>query len=227
MNADMPATVSGAAEIRVLIAEDHPVVRMGLRALVSSERGLVLAGEASDGAEAVRKALELQPDVVLMDLLMPVKDGIEATGDLRRVNPEARVLILTSFADNDKIVSAVRAGALGYIVKDALPQEIIDAIRDVYAGRVYFHKAIARQLFHTPEQWLQREQPLQSLTEREIEVLRLVAQGLNNEEIAERLVISRSTAGVHVGRILEKLGVANRTQAALYALRAGLASLYN
>ena len=218
---------TGTVDIRVLIVEDHPVVLMGLRALISSEAGLVVAGEATDGADAVRKALDLKPDVILMDLLMPGKDGIEATGDVRRANPDARVLILTSFAESDKIISAVRAGALGYVLKDALPQEIIDAIRDVHAGRVYFHKAIARQLFRNPDQWLEREQtPLHSLTEREIEVLRLVAQGLNNEEIAEKLVISRSTVGVHVGRILEKLGVANRTQAALYALRAGLASLY-
>lgn len=213
--------------IRVLIAEDHPVVRMGLKGLILSEPGLTLVGEATDGLEAVQKALELKPDVTLMDLLMPHKNGIEATSDIVRENPEARILILTSFADTDKVFPAVRAGALGYILKDALPQEIITAIRDIHAGRVYFHQAIARILFHGSAAQLDQGQiPSEPLTEREIEVLKIVAQGLSNEEIAEKLVISHSTVGVHIGHIMEKLAVSNRTQAALYALRNGLASLY-
>jgi NarL family two-component system response regulator LiaR len=200
---------------------------MGLQGLILSEPGLTLAGEASDGLEAEKKALELKPDVILMDLLMPKKDGIEAIRDILRVNPEARILILTSFADADKIIPAVRAGALGYILKDALPQEIIDAIRDIHGGKVYFHQAIARQLFRGPAQQHDQDQiPLEALTEREVEVLKMVAQGLSNEEIAKKLAISHHTVGVHIGRILEKLAVTNRTQAALYALRAGLVSLY-
>jgi DNA-binding NarL/FixJ family response regulator len=214
--------------IRILIAEDHPVVRMGLRGLIRSEPGLKLVGEAQDGLEAVQQASALNPDVILMDLIMPRKDGIEATGDILRANPAARILILTSTTDPDKIVPAIRAGALGYIMKEAHPQEIIDAIRDLHAGKVYFHQAIARQLIHNPALESSRaHSPLEPLTGREIEVLKLVAQGQSNEEIADQLAISRSTVGVHIGRILEKLAVSNRTQAALYALQYGLASLFD
>jgi NarL family two-component system response regulator LiaR len=199
---------------------------MGLQALIRSEPSFTLVGEAFDGLEAVQKALELKPDVTLMDLVMPKKDGIEATSNILRANPNMRILILTSFADADKIFLAVQAGALGYILKDSLPQEIITAIRDIHAGRVYFDQAIARQLFSgSAAQFDQGYILLEPLTERETEVLKLVAQGLSNEEIAGKLAISHSTVGVHMGRILEKLAVSNRTQATLYALRTGLASL--
>lgn len=214
--------------IRVMIVEDHPVVRMGLRALVSYEPDMIVIGEASDGEEAVQDALELRPDVILMDLMMPGKSGIEATSDIMRAIPEARVLVLTSFAGLDKTIPAARAGALGYILKDSLPEEILNAIREVHAGRVHIQQSIARQIWRSPDQGFDREQEaLESLTEREVEVLKLVARGMNNEEIAEKLTISRCTVGVHVGRILEKLGVSNRTQAALCALRSGLVSLYS
>jgi DNA-binding NarL/FixJ family response regulator len=214
--------------IRVLIAEDHPVVRMGLRALIASEPGLALAGEAVDGDDAILKTLELSPDVILMDLLMPGKDGLEASIAIRQANPEAHILILTSYADGDRVVASMRSGALGYILKDAHPQEIIDAIRQVHAGRVYIHPAMVRQLFQGPAQPAPADQDrgmLEALTERETEVLKLLAGGLSNEDIAARLVISKYTAGVHVGRILQKLNLTNRTQAALYALRAGLVEL--
>ena len=212
-------------KIQVLIAEDHAVVRMGLRALISSEPDFTLAGEAVDGAEAVSKALALKPDVIVMDLLMPVKDGIEAIGEIRRAMPDARILVLTSYNSTDKVVPAVRAGAVGYILKDAHPQEIVAAIKDLHSGQVYFHQSIARLLFNDPQAQDDQELLSEALTSREIDILRLIAQGLSNEEIAERLVITRSTVGVHIGRILGKLGLSNRTQAALYALRTGMASL--
>ncbi len=216
----MPST------IRVLVAEDHPVVRMGLRALISSQSELTLVGEACDGAEAVEKAIALRPDVVLLDLLMPKKDGIEAIIDIRRAMPDARILVLTSYNESDKVVPSVQAGASGYILKDAHPQEIVAAIRDLHAGKVYFHQSIARLLFRSSEEHpAEGSTAHEQLTEREIEILRLVAKGLSNEDIAEQLVISRSTVGVHVGRILGKLDISNRTQAALYALRTGIATL--
>lgn len=211
--------------IRVLIAEDHAVVRMGLRALISSEPGLTLAGEAADGAEAVARALALRPDVIVMDLLMPVQDGIAAISEIRRSLPDARILVLTSYNSTDKVVPAVRAGAVGYVLKDAHPQEIVTAIRRLHAGQVYFHQSVARLLFREPHASDAAEVPAEELTDRELEILRLIAQGLSNEEIAERLTITRSTVGVHIGRILGKLGLSNRTQAALYALRTGIASL--
>jgi DNA-binding NarL/FixJ family response regulator len=212
-------------KIRVLVAEDHAVVRMGLRALISSEPRFQFAGEAVDGAEAVNKALALKPDVIVMDLLMPVKDGIEAITDIRRAMPDARILVLTSYNSSDKVVPAVRAGALGYILKDAHPQEIVAAIKSLHEGTVYFHQSIARLLFRDGEVQAEEDAPHEELTERELEILRLIAKGLSNEEIAEQLVIARSTVGVHIGRILGKLGLSNRTQAALYALRTGIASL--
>lgn len=215
-------------KIRVLIAEDHAVVRMGLRALISSEPTFALAGEAADGAEAVSKTLELKPDVIVMDLLMPVKDGIEAIGEIRRTLPDARILVLTSYNSSDKVVPAVRAGALGYILKDAHPQEIVAAIKHIYSGQVYFHQSIARLLFRVSANGTGQElmqSTFEELTDRELEVLRLMAQGLSNDDIAERLVITRSTVGVHISRILNKLGLSNRTQAALYALRSGIARL--
>lgn len=212
-------------KIQVLIAEDHAVVRMGLRALISSEPDFTLAGEAVDGAEAVSKALALKPDVIVMDLLMPVKDGIEAIGEIRRAMPDARILVLTSYNSTDKVVPAVRAGAVGYILKDAHPQEIVAAIKDLHSGQVYFHQSIVLLPFNDPQAQDDQELLSEALTSREIDILRLIAQGLSNEEIAERLVITRSTVGVHIGRILGKLGLSNRTQAALYALRTGMASL--
>lgn len=213
--------------IRILICDDHAILRQGLRFLIDSEEGLELAGEAQDGAEAVEMANALKPDVILMDLLMPRKDGIEATGDIRRQNPQAKILVLTSFSEVDRVIPAIKAGAMGYILKDSHPQELLEAIRDVYAERVYLPPAIVRQLFHTLEhndtgQLL----PEDVLSEREIDILKLIARGMSNPEIAATLSISRNTVGSHITHILEKLNLENRTQAALYALRMGLIGLY-
>ena len=208
--------------IRVLIAEDHAVVREGLRLLISSEVGMEVVGQAADGAEAVQLNRSLQPDVILLDLVMPRKNGIEAIDEIKQGFPEARILVLTSFAEDDKVFPAIKAGAQGYLLKDSSPQELLQGIRDTYQGEISLHPVIARKLFreiNRPSELPLAEEPL---TVREMEVLKLIAQGLSNQSIAEKLVISERTVRTHVGHILHKLHLANRTQAALYALREGL-----
>lgn len=212
-------------EIRILIADDHAIVREGLRYLLLTEPGMSLVGEAVDGEEAVRLYQEVQPDVALLDLMMPRKDGITAIGDIRRLDPAARLLVLTSFADDQQIFPAIKAGALGYLLKDSAPSELLRAIRAVHAGESSLHPTIARRVLqelHRPPVPAPLP-PNESLSERELEVLTLIAEGLSNQEIADRLIISERTARNHVGNILAKLHLANRTQAALYAVREGLA----
>jgi NarL family two-component system response regulator LiaR len=214
-----------AEKIRILIVDDHAVVREGLRALIDARPEMELVGEAVDGVEAVQKARSLQPDVILLDLVMPRKGGIEAIDEIKEESPSARILVLTSFAEDDKVFPAIKAGALGYLLKDSSAQELLEAIRDVYRGEPTMHPTIARKLMRE----LQRPPDLppteEPLTQREVEVLGFVAQGLSNQEIADRLVISERTVRTHVTNILGKLHLANRTQAALYALREGLARL--
>ncbi len=210
--------------IRILIADDYPLVRDSLRALIETEPGMEVVGEAADGIEAVFKTRSLHPDVILLDLVMPRQGGIEAIGEIKRENPEARILVLTSFSEDDKVFPAIKAGAQGYLLKDSSPQQLLEAIRDVYRGQSSLHPTIARRLINE----LQRPPDLpptkEPLSEREMEILRLVARGLTNQEIAEELVISERTVRTHVSHILEKLHLANRTQAALYAHREGLAN---
>jgi NarL family two-component system response regulator LiaR len=211
--------------IRILIVDDHAVVREGLRALIDVNPEMESVGEAADGVEAVQKARSLQPDVILLDLVMPRKGGIEAISEIKEENPNARILVLTSFAEDDKVFPAIKAGALGYLLKDSSARELLQAIRDVYRGEPTMHPTIARKLMRElqrPPELPPTEDPL---TEREVEVLRLVAQGLSNQEIADVLVLSERTVRTHVTNILTKLHLANRTQATLYALREGLARL--
>jgi NarL family two-component system response regulator LiaR len=181
-----------------------------------------VVGQAADGVEAVQLTRSRQPDVIVLDLVMPRKNGIETIDEIKREFPEARILVLTSFAEDDKVFPAIKAGAQGYLLKDSSPQELLQGIRDTYQGEVSLHPVIARKLFreiNRPSELPLAEEPL---TVREVEVLKLIAQGLSNQSIAEKLVISERTVRTHVGHILHKLHLANRTQAALYALREGL-----
>jgi two-component system, NarL family, response regulator LiaR len=214
-----------SSTIRILIADDHAIVREGLRALLATEPGMELVGEAPDGATAVDLARSLKPDVILLDMIMPRLDGLEAIGEIKRENPDARILILTSFAEDEKVFPAIKAGALGYLLKDSSPQELLQAIRHVYRGESSLHPTIARKLIRELSQPSPLPPTVDPLTEREVEVLRLVAQGLTNDEIAGQLYLSERTVRTHVSHILDKLHLANRTQAALYALREGLANL--
>jgi len=217
--------------IRVLIADDHAIVRKGIRALLATEPDIEVVGEAQDGREAIAKAQAAQPDVILMDLIMPGMDGLDATRYLSTNLPHSRILVLTSFAGDDKIFPAIKAGALGYLLKDSEPEELVEAIQQVHRGESSLHPSVARKVLreladrrHPPgsyEQSLDGDQ----LTERQVEVLQLVAQGHSNQEIAVQLTISEATVRTHVSNILSKLHLASRTQAALYALREGLASL--
>ena len=211
--------------IRVLIADDHAVVRRGLRALIDTEPNMEVIDEASDGEEAVRKALSLQPDVILLDMVMPRMGGLEAIAEIKRESPEARILILTSFAEDDKVLPAIKSGALGYLLKDSSPDDLLQAIRDVSRGDSSLHPTIARMLVREISQPTRLPLSEDPLSNREVEVLKLVAQGLSNREIAVKLVVSERTVAKHVGNILDKLHLANRTQAALHALREGVATL--
>ena len=211
--------------IRILIVDDHAIVREGQRALIMTEPGMELVGEGVDGIEAVELARSLHPDVILIDLFMPRMGGIEAIKAIKTENPAARILVLTSFAEDDKVFAAVKAGASGYLLKDASPDEILTAVRNVNRSQPAMNAVIASKLMRE----LQRETELppteDPLTERELDILRLVAQGKSNQEIAKELVISERTVRTHVSNILSKLHLANRTQAALYALRKGYADL--
>jgi NarL family two-component system response regulator LiaR len=211
--------------IRILFADDHPLVRRGFRSLIALEPGMELVGEASDGVEAVSKARLLQPDVILIDLVMPHEDGIEAIGEIKKENPEARILVLTCFSEDDKVFPAIKAGALGYLLKDTSSRDLLRAIRDVYQGKSSLHPTIARKLIREISRPAHLPPAPEQLTAREMETLQLVAQGLTNQEIGERLFISERTVSNHVSNILAKLHLANRVQAALYALREGLANL--
>ncbi len=211
--------------IRLLVVDDHALVRQGFIAMMGVEPDLDVVGQAANGIEAVELARSLRPDVILLDLAMPRMDGIEATREIKSQNPDARILIITSFAEDEKVYQAVKAGALGYLLKDSSPEALMRAIHDVFEGRLSLHPDIALKLIeelNKPSDQPPTEDPL---TEREGEVLILVAKGLSNQEIAERLVVAERTVSAHVSNILSKLHLANRTQAALYALREGLTDL--
>ena len=210
-----------AEPIRVLIVDDHAVVREGLRAFLQTQEGIEVAGEAADGREAVEASARLRPDVILMDLVMPELDGVAAMRVLRERVPDARVIVLTSFLDDDKLLPAIRAGAAGYLLKNAEPKELARAVRAAHAGEALLDPVVAARLVET----LAADggmDPIDRLTPREREVLVLIGRGFPNKRIARELDVSEKTVKTHVGHVLAKLGVTDRTQAAVLAVRAGL-----
>lgn len=205
--------------IRVLIADDHAVVRQGLRMFLALDPDLEVVGDAENGSEAVRLAKELHPDVVLMDMLMPVMDGVAATGAIRQALPDTEVIALTSVLDDSSVVGAVKAGAIGYLLKDTNADELCRAIKAAAAGQVQLSPQAAARLVREVRA---PDVSTPNLSERETEVLRLIARGKANKEIAAELTIGEKTVKTHVSSILNKLGVQSRTQAAIYAAQSGL-----
>jgi NarL family two-component system response regulator LiaR len=211
--------------IRILVVDDHEIVRKGIRALLSTKRDIKVVGEAGDGESAIAQARELKPDVILMDLEMPKLDGVQAIKAIAAAIAAPRILVLTSFSDDEKVFSAIKAGALGYLLKDSGPNELLQAIRQVNRGEPSLDPSVARKVLAEFSGPPREKQGPARLTAREIEILQSVAQGRSNKDIAGLLFISEETVHTHVSSILGKLHVASRTQAALYALKEGIASL--
>src|SRR5688500_11598908 len=212
-----------AEAIRVVLVDDHSVVRQGLKAFLATEADIEVLGEASNGREAVEVVCRFKPDVVLMDLVMPELDGIGATTEIKQAIPDVDIIAMTSFIEDEKVFGAMRAGATGYVLKDADPSEVVRAIRSAAAGEVHLDSRVARRLMQELHSGKPKSGALhQELSEREIEVLKLVAKGCSNQMIAQELIISPKTSKTHVSNILSKLGLASRTQAAVYALKEGL-----
>ena len=234
----MTSGLAPGDKIRVLIVDDHAMVRQGLRTFLELQNTFALpievTGEAVNGVEAVELAKKTRPDIVLLDLVMPQMDGIQATSKILECSPHSRVIILTSFGEEDKVLPAIRAGAQGYLLKDIPPNELLQAVREVYLGKVQLHPEVAKRLMLAVA--TKQEEPTtghagtrsdDGLTEREQEVLQLIADGRNNRQIAEKLVITEKTVKTHVSNILSKLNLDDRTQAAIYALRHGLTAEKN
>lgn len=208
-----------STEIRVVIADDHPVVRQGLWTFLSSRNGITVVGEAATGEQAVARAARLRPDVVLMDLVLPDGGGIKAIERIRARDPDVAVIVLTSFAGDDQVLPAVRAGAAGYLLKDVEPSELERAIRAAARGHALLDPAVTSRVLRKVSQ----PRAAERLTPREREVLALLGQGRSNREIARELVVAEKTVKTHVSSVLAKLGLADRTQASLYAVHEGLA----
>jgi NarL family two-component system response regulator LiaR len=211
--------------IRVLIVDDHTIVRKGIKVLLAEMSDIQVVGEAENGLDAISLSKQLEPDVVLMDLLMPKMDGIDATRQITARQPKVRVLVLTSFVGDEKIFPAIKAGAMGYLLKDSEPTELIQSIYRVYRGEPSLHPIIARKMMKEILEQPSTKTKSEPLTAREVEVLQLLAKGLSNDEIAAQLVISEVTVRTHISHLLAKLHMANRVQATLYALREGITSI--
>ena len=216
--------IDSTGKIKVLIVDDHQVVRQGLRTFLELQEDVLVVGEAGDGQSAVEMVRQLNPDIVLMDLVMPRLDGISATRQVKSLGSDVKVIALTSFTEDDKVFPAIQAGASSYLLKDVSPDDLVEAIRAVYRGEARLHPDIARKLMEqvahqTPSP---RESHVDDLTERELDVINLVAHGFNNQEIAKELVISEKTVKTHISNILSKLQLEDRTQLAIYAIKKGL-----
>jgi two-component system, NarL family, response regulator LiaR len=209
-------------QIRILVVEDQAVVRDGIVAILALQPDVVVVGQAEDGIQAVKLVKETQPDVILLDLVMPRQDGITTIPKILEVLPDARILVLTSFADSERVFMAIKAGAIGYLLKDDTREQLMQAIHDVSKGQASLHPSIAMKVIHEINHPAELMYTADPLTPRELETLRLIARGLSNSEISAELVVHERTIAKYVSRILEKLHLANRTQAALYALDKGL-----
>jgi NarL family two-component system response regulator LiaR len=210
-------------KIRVLVVDDHTVVRKGLCSLLSAEKyGIEVVGEAADGQDAIDKARTLHPEVILLDLAMPGMGGLEAIPAIRKDDPEARILVLTSYAEDDQVIKAISSGALGYLMKDASPDELVSTIHNVYLNRMSLPPDLARKaILRSQEPEIMTATSL--LTDREVDVLRCVAQGYSNKQIATKLSVSTTTVRTHVSNLLRKLDLENRTQLAIYARQNNIA----
>jgi DNA-binding NarL/FixJ family response regulator len=209
-------------QIRIMIADDHPIVRQGLEVLLAAQSDMELVGQATNGDEAMEMARDIQPDVIIMDLQMPVTDGLTAIKQIDEAGSAARILVLTSFPDDDNVFTAIKAGAMGFLLKDSPPDHLLEAIRTVHQGESALHPTVARKLMQEIKRPPMLPPAEKQLTPREIQVLSFLAQGRSNREISEELSVSIRTVTTHVRNILEKLHLANRTQAALYALEQGI-----
>ena len=214
-----------ADPIRVLIVDDHAVVRQGLKAFLRAQDGIEFVGEAENGEEAIERAGELEPDVIMMDLVMPGMGGVETMRKLSELGSDARVIVLTSFAEDDQVIAAVRAGAAGYLLKDVRPDELASAIRTVHGGDALLHPSVASKLMSKVADSGSGETKPDALTVRELDVLKDIAGGMSNKEIAADLGVAEKTVKTHVSSILRKLQLADRTQAALYAVRERIVDL--
>ena len=211
-------------KIRIIVIDDESVVREGIVAILSYQSDLEVVGEAENGIDAVNLARKTKPDVILLDMMMPRQDGLTSIPKLKEVVPSARILVLTSFAESDRVYQSIKAGAIGYLLKDATRVQLLQAIRDVARGQAFIHPSVAMKVIQEidhPSELMYTSEPL---TPRELDTLRLIARGLSNQEIAKTLTVHERTVAKYVSNILDKLHLANRTQAALYAIREGLTS---
>jgi NarL family two-component system response regulator LiaR len=211
--------------IQILIVDDHAMVRKGIRALLNEYQDVRVIGEAANGLKAIEQVERLKPDVVLIDLAMPVMDGIEAIKKIIANHPDERIIVLTSYPGDDKLFPAIKAGARGYLLKDAQPEELVQSIRNVYSGEPSLNPTIAWRILRGMSGVEPEKRSAEELSERELEVLRLLTKGKTDQEIAKQLVLTDVTIRTHVSRILSKLGLKNRVQAALYGIRTGIVSL--